>query len=101
MNNNDLKEKWSKITDLREATAELLEYQHFLGYDPYYSDMREGLLNMMARASETFECRVCKGIPDAPMMKNELTDWTQNGNTVSAKGETRSELRSLQAALNA
>ena len=37
----------------------------------------------------------------APMMKNELTDWTQNGNTVSAKGETRSELRSLQADLNA
>ena len=72
MNNNDLKEKWSKITDLREATAELLEYQDFLGYDPYYSDMREGLLNMMARASETFECRVCKGIPDAPMMKNEV-----------------------------
>jgi lysozyme family protein len=33
-------------------------------------------------------------------MKNELTDWTQNGTTVSAKGETRSEFRSLQADLN-
>lgn len=33
-------------------------------------------------------------------MKNELTDWTQSGSTVSAKGETRSEFRSLQADLN-
>jgi len=33
-------------------------------------------------------------------MKHELTDWTQNGTTVSAKGETRSEFRSLQADLN-
>jgi lysozyme family protein len=33
-------------------------------------------------------------------MKNELTDWTQNGSTVSATGETRSEFRSLQADLN-
>ncbi len=30
-----------------------------------------------------------------PMMKNELTDWTQQGNTVSAQGATRSEFRSL------
>lgn len=36
----------------------------------------------------------------APMMKNELTDWTQSGSTVSAKSETRSEFRSLQADLN-
>lgn len=35
-----------------------------------------------------------------PMMKNELTDWTQQGNTVSAQGATRSEFRSLQADLN-
>ncbi len=34
------------------------------------------------------------------MMKEELKDWTQNGNTVSAKGETRSQFRSLQADLN-
>lgn len=41
------------------------------------------------------------GIPDTvAAMKNELTDWTQNGNNVSAKGETRSEFRSLQADLN-
>lgn len=33
-------------------------------------------------------------------MKNELKDWTQNGPNVSAKGETRSEFRSLQADLN-
>ena len=34
------------------------------------------------------------------MMKEELKDWTQQGNTVSAKGETRSQFRSLQADLN-
>ncbi|MGE0402518.1 MAG: hypothetical protein AB7T06_37800 [Kofleriaceae bacterium] len=34
------------------------------------------------------------------MIKEELTDWTQQGNTVSAKGETRSQFRSLQADLN-
>jgi lysozyme family protein len=34
-------------------------------------------------------------------MKNELSDWTQNGDHVTAKGETRSEFRSLQADLNA
>lgn len=33
-------------------------------------------------------------------MKNELSDWTQNGTNVTAKGETRSEFRSLQADLN-
>lgn len=34
------------------------------------------------------------------MMKEELKDWTQQGSTVSAKGETRSQFRSLQADLN-
>ncbi|MFN0248961.1 MAG: peptidoglycan-binding domain-containing protein [Kofleriaceae bacterium] len=34
------------------------------------------------------------------MMKEELKEWTQQGNTVTAKGETRSEFRSLQADLN-
>jgi lysozyme family protein len=36
----------------------------------------------------------------ATMMKEELKDWTQQGSTATAKGETRSEFRSLQADLN-
>ncbi len=52
MSDEDLMRKWEKITDLKEAVREFLKHKEFLGYDFYYKDLREALLNMLERCSK-------------------------------------------------
>jgi hypothetical protein len=49
MTDKELIEKWSKITDPVEAAQEIVEHEQFLGYDPYYRDLRAALIAMAAR----------------------------------------------------
>lgn len=51
-----LLDQWSKITDPKEALRTLVAHEDFLGYDPYYRDLRAALLAM---------CERCGGGPDA------------------------------------
>ena len=43
--------QWAKVTDPREALHIICEQQDFLGYDSYYKDLRNALLDMAERCS--------------------------------------------------
>lgn len=43
--------KWKRIRDPKRALEELCANETFLGYDPYYKDFREALLDMCERCS--------------------------------------------------
>ena len=45
--------KWRRIRDPYKALAEISEHEDVLGYDPYYADLRKGLLDMAERIAET------------------------------------------------
>jgi hypothetical protein len=47
-----LLDQWAKITDPREALRTIVKHEDFLGYDPYYKDLRAALLAMADRCSE-------------------------------------------------
>lgn len=49
MSDADLKAKWEKITDPREALLEMVTHSYFIGTDPYYADMNEALWKMAER----------------------------------------------------
>jgi hypothetical protein len=55
MANNDLIKHWREVTDPRKALAEIVEHQDFLGYDPYFAEMRDALLAMAERNSKSQE----------------------------------------------
>ena len=44
--------RWARITDPKEALRVLLKNESFLGYDPYYADLRDALLDMCDRCSQ-------------------------------------------------
>ena len=45
----DLLAKWAGITDPVQALREIVEHEDFLGFDPYYRDLRAALLEMAER----------------------------------------------------
>lgn len=44
--------RWAAITDPKEALQALVANETYLGYDPYYSDLRAALLGMCERCSQ-------------------------------------------------
>ena len=48
-----LKAKWAAISDPVEALRELVEHETFLGYDPYYGDLRAALMEMAERCAKS------------------------------------------------
>ena len=44
--------KIKKINDAKEACRILVKHETYLGYDPYYSDLRRALINMCERCGE-------------------------------------------------
>lgn len=51
MSDKKLMEKWSKINDPREMLKAIVKHETFLGFDPYYRDLREELLANAERLS--------------------------------------------------
>jgi hypothetical protein len=49
MDDNQMMEKWRAVTDPREALQIIVGNEMFLGYDPYYSDLRNTLMEMAER----------------------------------------------------
>lgn len=47
-----------KIHDPKEALIVFLEHEHFLGYDPYYRDLRIALLGLLERIRDELRPRV-------------------------------------------
>lgn len=45
MSDVELKAAWDKIEDPHEMLAAIVEHSDFLGYDPYYADLRNALLD--------------------------------------------------------
>ena len=43
----------NNVTDPAEACRVLVENENFLGYDPYYRDLREALIEMCTRCGGT------------------------------------------------
>lgn len=52
MTDDEAKDKWSKVTDPKVALQEILEHHNFMGFDPYYSDLRNALLEMAERCAK-------------------------------------------------
>jgi hypothetical protein len=51
MADKDLLARWASITDPVQALREIVEHEDFLGFDPYYCDLRAALLAMAARCA--------------------------------------------------
>lgn len=49
MTDEEVKAQWCAITDSVEMLRTILQHENFLGYDPYYGDLREALLNAADR----------------------------------------------------
>jgi hypothetical protein len=49
MSDKQLLARWKKIKNPKMALLEICEHEDFLGYDPYYKDLREALLDMAER----------------------------------------------------
>lgn len=45
-------ERIGKVSDAREACRLFVENQNYLGYDPYYGDLREALISMCERCAD-------------------------------------------------
>ena len=52
MNDADLIEKLEKVTDPAQALALIVEHDAYLGYDPYFKEIRDALMSMAQRLSE-------------------------------------------------
>lgn len=51
MNDSELIKTIEQVTDPKQALRILVEEARYLGYDPYYSDLRQVLLTMCKRCS--------------------------------------------------
>jgi hypothetical protein len=49
MDDEQMKAKWRAVTDPKEALQIIVGNEMFLGYDPYYSDLRNTLMEMAER----------------------------------------------------
>ena len=59
------------IKDPKEALTEFLDNERFLGYDPYYGDLRVALIGMLERIRDGLPTRVqrTKGKHKAPQAR--------------------------------
>ena len=55
MNDAELIAYWKTIKEPSDALAEIVKHQMFLGSDPYYRDLNNGLIEMAERIVEEME----------------------------------------------